>query len=355
MQKKVLKNLLVVGVFFAHPKFKKEFTADNIMGVYFPYMVVDINAHSTLVGEGEYETRHYTEKEGDKEETYYDADLYHIERDFDITISGLTVESSIDKLNIHAIDKTNNIINSIMPFDIQNSVKYDAGYLRGFTSEKRDVNIDDLRFLVSNQCKDIARFAANDTLKFYDRGVRWDSETINMKGQQWKAAYLPVWLYSYQEVKDDKKILHYVAVNARTRETMGSIPIYKPKLIAVCVLIEIITFLIPFLLFLFSTKQIFNPFLLFLLLPGIIFYLVMNYRYRNYNARHYHEKETKRNISNMAKVDTFIRSRDKLDSAWMSGSNNWSVKGTNSFIYRPQSVSNNLNKSNSDIKEQKYY
>ena len=81
----------------------------------------------------------------------------------------------------------------------------------------------------------------------------------------------------------------------------------------------------------------------------------MNYRYRNYNARHYHEKETKRNISNMAKVDTFIRSRDKLDSAWMSGSNNWSVKGTNSFIYRPQSVSNNLNKSNSDIKEQKYY
>jgi DNA-directed RNA polymerase subunit RPC12/RpoP len=26
--------------FYAHPKFRKEFTTDNIMGVYFPYMVV---------------------------------------------------------------------------------------------------------------------------------------------------------------------------------------------------------------------------------------------------------------------------------------------------------------------------
>lgn len=317
------------------------------MGVYFPYMVVDINAHSTLIGKGEHETRRYTIEKDDEEETYYDADVYHVERDFDITISGLTVESSIDKLNKHSKDKTNNIINTIMPFDIENCVKYNAGYLKGYTSEKRDVNVDDLRFLVSNQSKDIARFAANDTLKFYDRGVRWDNETINIKGQQWKAAYLPVWLYSYQEVKENEKVLHYVAVNARTKETMGSIPIYKPKLIAVCALIEIITFFIPFLFFLFLTKQLINPFLLFLSFPGIIFYLVMNYRYRNYSARHYHEKETKRNIFNMNKVNNFIRANVRLRSAWMSGSNNWTVKGTNSIVYRSQSVSN------SNIKEKK--
>lgn len=299
------------------------------MGVYFPYMIVDINAHSTLVDEGEHETDCYTVKKNDKEETYYDADVYHVERDFDITISGLTVESSIDKLNKQSKDKTNNIINSILPFDLENSVKYNAGYLRGYTSEKRDINVDELRFLVSNQCKDIARYAANDTLKFYNSGVRWDNETINIKGQQWKATYLPIWLYSYQEVNENEKILHYVAVNARTKETMGSIPIYKPKLILVCALIEIITFFLPFLLFLFSTKQIFNPFLLFFSLPGIVFYLVMNYRYRNYSARHYHEKETKRNIFNINKVDNFIRSDDKQDSPWMSGSNNWTIKGTN--------------------------
>ena len=39
-------------------------------------------------------------KHGDHQTTYYDADLYHVERDFDITIEGLTVESSSDKLSV---------------------------------------------------------------------------------------------------------------------------------------------------------------------------------------------------------------------------------------------------------------
>lgn len=59
--------------FFAHPKFTKEFTTENIMGVYFPYMVIDVNAHSTLIGQGEHKVRQYTRKEGDKNVTYYDA------------------------------------------------------------------------------------------------------------------------------------------------------------------------------------------------------------------------------------------------------------------------------------------
>jgi len=83
--------------FFAHPKFKQEFTTNNIMGVYFPYMLVDINAHSNLIGQGEIETRQYYKGSGDSRRIYYDADLYHVEREFDLTVSGLSVESSKDK------------------------------------------------------------------------------------------------------------------------------------------------------------------------------------------------------------------------------------------------------------------
>ena len=50
-----------------------------------------------------------------------------------------------DKLNKGASDKTTNVINAIMPFDIENCVKYNANYLKGYTSEKRDTNIDDLK------------------------------------------------------------------------------------------------------------------------------------------------------------------------------------------------------------------
>ena len=239
--KDIIEDFVGKRKFFAHPKFQEEFTTDNIMGVYFPYMVVDINAHSRFIGEGEHEVRRYTRGSDNNKRTYYDADLYEVGRDFDLTIEGLTVESSSDKLNKTDSNKTNNVINAIMPFDIENAVRWNANYLKGYSSEKRDTNIDELRSLVDEQSKDIARFAANETLKEYDRGVRWDNEQLIVKGRQWKSAYLPVWLYSYQEVKNENnKILHYVAVNARTKETMGSVPIHMPKLLGVSALISLL-------------------------------------------------------------------------------------------------------------------
>ena len=62
--------------FYAHPKFRKEFTSENVMGVYLPYMIVDANTHASFVGQGEHETRRYTVRRGDRDVTYYDADLY---------------------------------------------------------------------------------------------------------------------------------------------------------------------------------------------------------------------------------------------------------------------------------------
>lgn len=301
--------------FFANPKFKEEFTTENIMGVYFPYMVIDVNAHNNMSGEGEHQTRQYTINDN----RYYDADLYRVEREFDVTINGLTVESSSDKLNTISNEKTNNIINAIMPFDIENCVKYDANYLKGFTSEKRDTNIEQLSGLVNIQAKDIAKFAANDSLKFYDRGVRWDHQEFNVKGQQWKAAYLPVWLYSYQEVKGNSKKLHYVAVNARTKEIMGSVPIHMPKLIITSIFVEICG-IIANLFIDFDYDWLF-------LLTGIVFYIAMYLRYRNSNARHKYETETKTEVTNLRKVDNFVKNKKKLNNSMMDGANNKDITG----------------------------
>ena len=127
--------------FFANPKFKQEFTTENIMGVYFPYMLVDVNAHVNLSGYGEKLRRKYFKGSGDNQKAYYDADLYEVQRDFDLTINGLSIESSSERLNNDSGAKTNNVINSIMPFDVENCVKYNSNYLKGYTSERRDTNI----------------------------------------------------------------------------------------------------------------------------------------------------------------------------------------------------------------------
>lgn len=321
--KKEIENFVGKRKFYAHPEFRKEFTTDNIMGVYLPYMIVDANTHISLTGQGEHEVNRYTEKIGDRTITYYDADLYDVERDFDLTIEGLTIESSKDKLDTNSSNRTNNIINSIMPFDTENCVKWDANYIKGYTSEKRDTNVDDLKGIVEAQSKDIARFAANETLEDYDRGVRWDNENLKLKGQQWKAAYLPIWLYSYQEEKKDKKLLHYVAVNARTKKTMGSVPIHMPKLLLVSFFVELAGLIA--MLFTYSDD---NNWPWLFLLSGVLYFLIIYGKYRNSGARHNHEKYTKTNMSNLVKSDKLVRREKRLSNSRMEGANNTMVNGS---------------------------
>lgn len=311
--------------FFAHPKFKKEFTTENVMGVYFPYMLVDVNGHCEFKGQGEEEIRKYTQGEGDEKKTYYDAELYNVERKFDISIKELSIESSIDKLDITNKTKTNNIINSIMPFDTENCVKWSANYIKGFSSEKRDTNIESLENVVLTQAKDVAKFKINDTLNKYDRGVRWDKKEMDALGQQWKAAYLPVWLYSYRQKKGKDGLLHYIAVNARTKETMGSVPIHMPKLISISAVVEIIGILI--MLFAFSGSDSDSGWKYALLLPGVLFFAAMYGRYRNSGARHDYENETFSEVRNMEEKDEFVRTEYRLETSKIDGANNKTLEG----------------------------
>src|SRR5690625_1663743 len=236
-----IRNFVRKRKFFAHPRFRAEFNPENVMGVYMPYMVLDVNGKVHLSGEGEHTRRRYTVKRGDRRETRYDADVYAVQREFDIHINDLTVESSQERQEQDFTVNSNNIINSIMPFDVENSVQYDSNYLAGFTSERRDTNVTDLAPIVRTQSKDIARHKANATLNHYDRGVRWDHEHLEMVGERWVSAYLPVWLYSYYEKRSNgKSFTHYVAVNARTGETMGSVPLHQGKLLAVSAAVQVV-------------------------------------------------------------------------------------------------------------------
>ena len=310
--------------FFANGTFKKEFTTNNIMGVYFPYLLVDANAHGTFKGRGEHEVRSYEVKVNDRKETRYDADLYKIERDFDIAIDDLSIESSADKLDKSNKTKTTNVINSIMPFDTENCVKYKANYLAGYSSEKRDINISNIEPKVDKELKDIARHELNKEIKYYDRGVKWEEEDFKIKGKQWVSAYLPVWLYSYQ---DPGKQLHYVAVNARTGETMGSVPMNKKKLLLISALIIIVGCLLSFLLGQVKETNLVGFLYFLFIVIGLIFYGVKSSKYRNASARHHYEKETKSEFSNMKRVDELIERKTDLDESSMPGANNHKLEG----------------------------
>ncbi len=325
--------------FFADRSFKKDYKNNSVKGVYFPYLIVDSNAHGLFKGEAGEVARSYTKVVGKDDdgreirEKFYDIDVYEIEREFDITIDDLQIESSIDKLNKHNND-TNNIINSIMPFDTKNCVKYESNYLVGYTSEIRDVNVDDLNEKIDESLKDIARHSLNKDLTKYDGGVSWDEEIFDIKGKKLLSAYFPVWLYSYL---DKKKILHYVAVNGRTGETIGSIPINKTKLILLSALIFILIVFLPEIIYMVANQTtdfsaiIISPLMIFLFIVAFIVSLIFGLgfynKYRNKSARHDYETKTDCNLKIIKRKDNLTRRLHEESSSTISGVNSHTTVG----------------------------
>ena len=74
---------------FALKEFKEQFTPENVVGVYLPYMIVDANVGADVTGKGEVKTREYTKGSGDDKKTYYDADVYQLQRHVDFTVDDL--------------------------------------------------------------------------------------------------------------------------------------------------------------------------------------------------------------------------------------------------------------------------
>jgi DNA-directed RNA polymerase subunit RPC12/RpoP len=216
---------------FALKEFKEQFVPENVLGVYLPYMIVDGNVSVDVAGKGEIKTREYTRGSGDKKKTYYDADVYAVERHVDFTVDDLPLESSSERGNMDARANTNNIINTILPFDTKNAVKWNASYLAGVNSEKRDLDVEELRPRLRDQALSIGRHQVEKSVERFDRGVRWERERLDVHGTRWVSMYLPVWLYSYHQPGSDGGMVHYIAVNGRTGETMGSIPVQQWKLL----------------------------------------------------------------------------------------------------------------------------
>ena len=231
--------------------FRQNFKPEEVRGVYFPYMIIDLNSHWTSDGEAQ-------KSVGEATHAPYEYEEYLISREFDLLVDDLTVESSAGRLNQDTYVNSNNIINAILPFDTENAVAWNADYLRGFASERRNVDTNSLKEVVALQAGDVARRAIRESSPQYDRGVHWEHEHLKVNGSKWKAAYLPVWLYSYKAEKDAR--IYYIAINARTGETVGCVPTAGK-----------------------------------------------NGSGRNIEARHHHEDETRFEVKNLKEKDTFSK------------------------------------------------
>ena len=329
-----MKHFLKERNLFSARGFAGDLSEKTVRGVYLPYAVVDINAtvHMEGVGEKCVGTKLVVRSNGKEDdgslETVYEVANFDLERDFNLVIDDLTIEASSDKFEHGSPVNTSSVINAIMPFDTEEAVEWDSRYLKGFSSEKRDLNIGQLRNRVRTQVNDIARHVAMGTTGEFDRGARWDDIKIDVKGVRWKTAYFPVWLYSCAMTGvGGKRAIHYIAVNARTGEIMGSVPL-RPKIRTVIVGIPFaLTILFTIYAFMtdFSKHFWMNVFCILIFTVATIATAKIMKRksreYSNASERHMYELDTNIITRNMKSTNHYANMAIREDKRMIEGYN----------------------------------
>ncbi len=297
MARAALESYMDEYKYFAHPRFKREFNAENTFALYLPYMLVDIKAHSRLEGQGEstLSKSHQTTGSGStqKTTTTYEVGTYQISREFDLLVDDLLMQSKHDRLHHRG---TAHVINAVLPFDTKRAVKWNPSLLKGMRSEKRDLNVSGLEKSVFTQLYDIGFMHAATMIEPYDRGVKWSSHKQDVLGEKWVSIYLPVWIYSYKSWPWGK--VYYSAMNARSGKVVGTMPINYPKLLFICALFLIIPLLLAHYVMLhFAVLMILAPWI-----------FISTYRdYHKSGVRHRHAEETRTRVSEVQREDILLK------------------------------------------------
>lgn len=209
----------------------------EIIPVYLPYMLVDINAHSKNRGQ---------KKQRYKNKKYLST--VKKTRDFDIIIKNIIIETSKNN-SFNAQNSTSDAVNKLLPFDVENSVEFNANYLNGYYSENREINTTDIEASVRDILKQIVDHEIDKMDKYSKEEINWVVQENAILGIQWTSIYLPVWIYSYCVKENNENKIYYIAVNGRTGKTAEFISnekIEQTKFPIILILINLLLFIYEF-------------------------------------------------------------------------------------------------------------
>jgi len=139
---------------------------------------------------------------------------------------------------------TDDIMNTIEPFDYKDLINYNHAYLAGFLAEKYDVESNDASKVAESRTLETTRNVIKNDSK-HGNATIYDSVTIKNDNldatiDNYKYILLPVWMVN---VKYNDK-MYLFAMNGQTGEFVGNIPLDKKKRILYSILIFIIAFII---------------------------------------------------------------------------------------------------------------
>lgn len=207
--------------------FKDPKNIEKITGVYIPFWSYDLEASGMVEFEGE-DSKHWD----DTEYYYTKIDKYNVKK------SG---KMAFDKVLADASSRfSDDLMDSLEPFDFNQLVEYNHAYLSGFLAEKYDIEENSGLERASGRTNDTAVNLIRNTVS-HD-SVQVINSQISVVKKNTYYILLPVWMVSIKY----KDKYHIFAMNGQTGKLIGDIPIGIKETIMWAILIFVVLFIIAF-------------------------------------------------------------------------------------------------------------
>ena len=193
--------------------FSKE-QIEKFSGIYFPYLLSNCNVDGAIRAETE-KNRSWTTGNI----RYTEHKQYQVERQGCLEVKNLTR---------NALSTSNKeLVEGVLPFDMNKTQPFRMGYLSGFQAEKRDMESDSFTAEAEQEVQEYALQSLKDSISGYDN-VRLLASDTKIRDAGWKYALLPVWILTYQDKVRNQ--VYYFAMNGQSGKIWGRLPIDKKKL-----------------------------------------------------------------------------------------------------------------------------
>lgn len=192
--------------------FKAMKHVDDIQSLYVPYWLYDCDLYAKISFNGT-QTSYWRDSNYEYREVRY----YTIIRDGNIGFDHLPVNSS-KRLS-------DEMLESLEPFDYSGSDKFQTAYLSGHKAEKYDVDVEECSRRAFERFKEGTIDAFRSTIHGME-GLSVTSSYFEIKDKNVEYALFPIWLFN---VHWNDRIFRY-GINGQTGKTVGEMPISGWKL-----------------------------------------------------------------------------------------------------------------------------
>lgn len=194
------------GKAFIPKVFKDENHIDEIVGIYVPFWLfdMDMDAHVTYDAE---KTRVWMS--GDVE--YTEHEFFQVERGGSMAFEHIPEDGSKKMAD--------DLMESLEPYDFKDAVPFKTPYLAGYVADRYDVDAAECKKRARKRVKKSVKHSMRETVKGYSI-VKPVSDEIKVRKAEQKYALYPVWILN-TTWRDEKFVF---AMNGQTGKMVGDLP-----------------------------------------------------------------------------------------------------------------------------------